>query len=111
QRGAEISLTHANWLPALTSDLFYEYLVGKYHWEGVGTLGGHSTFLSLGEQEYRDEDNTPLGVFRSYELAVGASYGRNVTERLALGTGLRLIYSNLSGGAAVGGPEGVQTKA
>ena len=101
QRGAELSLTHANWLPALTSDLFYEYLVGKYHWEGVGTLGGHITFLNLGEQEYRGPNNEDLGTFRSYEFAVGASYGREVTERLALGTGFRLIYSNLSGGVSI----------
>ena len=113
QRGAEISLTHANWLPALTSDLFYEYLVGKYHWEGVGTLGGHITFLNLGEQEYRGPNNEDLGTFRSYELAVGASYGRNITERFALGTGLRLIYSNLSGGVSLdtGGPQQTDTKA
>ncbi len=108
QRGAELSLTHANWLPALTSDLFYEYLVGKYHWEGVGTLGGHITFLNLGEQEYRGPNNEDLGTFRSYELAVGASYGREITERFALGTGLRLIYSNLSGGVDIGD---TQTKA
>lgn len=111
QRGAEISLTHANWLPALTSDLFYEYLVGKYHWEGIGTLGGHITFLNLGEQEYRGLNNEDLGVFRSYELAVGASYARNVTERFALGTGLRFIYSNLSGGVEIGGEGGQETKA
>ncbi len=103
QQGAEVSLTHAQWLPAITSDLFYEYLVGKYHLEGIGTFGGHITFLNLGEQEYRDGNNVLLGNFRSYELAAGASYGRQVTERLALGTGLRLIYSNLSSGQEVGG--------
>ena len=108
QRGAEVSLTHANWLPALTSDLFYEYLVGKYHWEGIGTFGGHITFLNLGEQEYRGPNNEDLGTFRSYELAVGASYARMLTERFALGTGLRLIYSNLSGGVSI---EDTQTKA
>ncbi len=108
QRGAEVSLTHANWLPAITSDLFYEYLVGKYHWEGVGTFGGNIIFFNLGEQEYRDENNVDLGTFRSYELATGVSYGRQVTRGLALGTGVRFIYSNLSGGRDVGT---TQTKA
>lgn len=106
QRGAEVSLTHAPWLPAITSDLFYEYLVGKYHFEGIGTLGGHITFLNLGEQENRDANNVLLGTFRSYELAAGVSYGRQVTERLSLGTGARLIYSNLSGGATIPGAAG-----
>lgn len=108
QEGAEVSFTHANWLPALVSDLFYEYLVGKYHVEGIGTFGGHVTFLNLGEQEYRDDSNVLLGTFRSYELAVGASFGRMVTDRLALGVGTRFIYSNLSGGVDVGD---TQTKA
>ena len=109
QRGAEISFTHANWLPALVSDLFYEYLVGKYHVEGIGTFGGHVTFLNLGEQEYRDGQNVLLGTFRSYELAVGAAFGRNITERFALGAGARFIYSNLSGGVTLG--DDTQTKA
>ncbi len=108
QRGAEVSLTHSNWLPAITSDLFYEYLVGKYHFEGIGTFGGHITFFNLGEQEYRDENNVDLGTFRSYELATGISYARQVTRGLALGTGFRFIYSNLSGGRDVGS---TQTKA
>jgi hypothetical protein len=111
QRGAEISFTHANWLPALISDLFYEYLVGKYHVDGIGTFGGHVTFLNLGEQEWRDESNVPLGTFRSYELAVGASFGRSMTQNLDLGAGLRFIYSNLTGGVDVGGAGGTETKA
>jgi hypothetical protein len=109
QRGAEISFTHANWLPALVSDLFYEYLVGKYHVEGLGTFGGHVTFLNLGEQEYRDGQNVLLGTFRSYELAVGGAFARNVTENFALGLGARFIYSNLSGGVTLG--DETQTKA
>jgi hypothetical protein len=110
QRGAEVSLTHAPWLPAITSDLFYEYLVGKYHFEGIGTFGAHITFLNLGEQENRDGGNVLLGTFRSYELATGVSYGRQITERFALGTGARFIYSNLTGGATLPGV-GVEGKA
>lgn len=102
QRGGEVSFTHANWLPALVSDLFYEYLVGKYHVEGIGTFGGHVTFLNLGEQEHRGPDNEELGTFRSYELAVGGAYAREITDNLSLGVGLRFIYSNLTGGVQVG---------
>lgn len=108
QRGAEISFTHANWLPALTSDLFYEYLVGKYHIEGIGTVAGNVTFLNLGEQEYRDENNVNLGTFRSYDVAVGAAIGREITDNLSLGLGARFIYSNLSGGVTV---DDTETKA
>ncbi|MDX1546024.1 MAG: PorV/PorQ family protein, partial [Rhodothermales bacterium] len=96
QTGTEAALTHSNWLPEFNAGLFYEYLVAKHHVPGWGTFGAHVTYLFLGEHEYRDAQNNPLGEFRSYDVALGASYGFNVTERFALGTGLRLIYSNLA---------------
>jgi hypothetical protein len=105
QEGLEVTFTHAPWLPNLGADLFYEYLAGKYALEGVGTFAGHITFLNLGEQQRTDEIGNNLGTFKSYDLAVGASYGRELTPTLSLGTGARLIYSNLSGGATVGGEE------
>jgi hypothetical protein len=108
QRGTEIAFTHSNWLPSLISDLFYEYLVGKHHVEGIGTFGGHLTFLNLGEQEWRDDQNVLLGTFRSYDLSVGASAARNLTDNFALGVGARFIYSNLSGGVSI---DDTQTKA
>ncbi len=105
QRGTEAALTHSNWLPEFNAGLFYEYLVFKHHVPDWGTFGLHVTYLFLGEHEARDAQNVPLGNFKSYDLAVGASYGFNVSEHLSLGTGLRLIYSNLAGGQSVGSQE------
>jgi long-subunit fatty acid transport protein len=105
QRGTEASLTHSNWLPEFNAGLFYEYLVVKHHVTGLGTFGAHVTFLNLGSHEFRDEQNNLRGEFRSYDLAVGASYGFNVGKDFSLGTGLRLIYSNLAPGVEVGGQE------
>lgn len=98
QRNTEIGLTHANWLPQFNADLFYEYLVGTYYVPGVGTFGGHVTFLNLGESELRDGpgDQGFRGEFRSYDFAGGVSYGVKISEQLAFGTGVRAIYSNLS---------------
>jgi hypothetical protein len=98
QRNTEIGLTHANWLPQFNADLFYEYLVGTYHVPGIGTFGGHVTFLNLGESELRDGpgENGFRGEFRSYDFAGGVSYGVKLSERFAFGTGMRVIYSNLS---------------
>lgn len=98
QEGIEASLTHSTWLPEFDAGLYYEYLVGKYHLPGWGTFGAHVTFLNLGEHERRSADNTPLGTFRSYDLAVGASYGAKLSESFAVGGGLRMIYSNLASG-------------
>lgn len=96
QRDAQVGLTHANWLPQFNADLFYEYLVGTYHAPGLGTFGGHITFLNLGESELRDGPDDPLGEFRSYDFAGGISYGVQVSEQFGVGTGVRVIYSNLS---------------
>ena len=96
QVGTEVALTHSTWLPELSSDLYFEYLVAKHNIQGWGTVGAHVTFLNLGEHEHRDVNNTALGTFRSYDLSVGLSYGFNVTRGLSVGTGFRWIRSNLA---------------
>ncbi len=96
QENAGGSFTHANWLPEFNADLALEHLTGKYHVDGVGTFGAHVTYFNLGEYEVRDATNTKLGVFKAYELSIGASYGVKVSEHFGLGFGLRGIYSNLA---------------
>jgi opacity protein-like surface antigen len=98
QQGAEVTFTHAPWLPELGADLYFEYLAGKYAVPGVGTVAGHVTFLNLGEQQRVTEDGQEIGTFRSYDLAVGTAIGRRVLPSLDVGLGLRFVYSNLAGG-------------
>lgn len=98
QEGNQVSITHAEWLPKFNADLFYDYLVGKYHVEGVGTFGGHITYLNLGEQLRTDEGGLEQGRFNSYEFTSGVSYGRQLNDNWSLGTGLRFIYSSLAEG-------------
>ena len=106
QKGNQISITHSNWLPKFHTDLFYDYLVGKYYVNGIGTFGGGVTFLNLGKQQRTDETGQSLGDFRSYELAAGISYGFKVSKNFALGTGMRYIYSDLvPTGTDVGGQQ------
>jgi len=105
QTGTEASITHSNWLPEFNAGLFYEYLTAKRHVPGWGTFGAHLTYLFLGEHEGRDAQNNPTGTFKSYDLALGGSYGFKVTKNFALGTSLRFIYSNLAPGQIVGAQE------
>lgn len=103
QTDNQISITHSNWLANFNvSDLFYDYLVGKYYVEGIGTIGAHLTYLNLGEQARTGEQSADvISKFNSYELAFGLSYGFEVNKNLALGTSLRLIYSSLATGTTV----------
>ncbi len=98
QEGTEVSFTYAPWLPALGANLSYNHISGKHGLGKAGTVGGHFTYFDLGEQVATDELGNPLGNFSSYDLALGVSYGYPVTEKLAVGTGARLVYSNLTGG-------------
>ncbi len=102
QNQNQISVTHANWLPAFNADLFYDYLVGTYYVEGIGTIGGHITFLNLGEQTRTDETGLELGRFNSFEISAGLSYGYRVSDNFSIGTGLRYIYSSLADGNVSG---------
>lgn len=95
QEGNEINLTHADWLPNFNVDMFYDFLSGRYYVEGIGSIGGHITFLNLGEQERTDSQGNSLGSFSSYEVASGLSYGFKLNDNLSVGTGLRFIFSNL----------------
>jgi long-subunit fatty acid transport protein len=101
QTGTEAGITHSNWLPEFTSDLFYEHLVAKHHVNNWGTFGAHLTFLNLGSHEGRDHNNISTGTFKSYDLAMGVSYGVKVSSRFSVGTSLRFIYSNLAPGQTV----------
>jgi long-subunit fatty acid transport protein len=103
QEGTELSFTHAPWLPALGADLSYEYLVAKHNLGDLGTVGAHLTYFNLGTQVATDELGNDLGEFSSFELSTGLSYGYQLSENLSLGTGARLIYSNLTSGRAVDG--------
>ena len=98
QNGQEMSLTHSNWLPQFNqSDLFYENGNYKVHIPKIsGTLGASLQFLSLGKFERRDEANVYLGEFSSFELALTTAYGTKLDEDIAVGLGLKLIYSSLS---------------
>lgn len=95
QKGTQISLTHSNWLPQFNAGLFYEYLVGKMEIKGIGTVGGHITFLNLGEQTRTSATGQELGTFTSYDAAVGFSYGFDISPNFATGVGIRFIYSRL----------------
>ena len=103
QTDNQASITHSNWLANFqVDDLFYDYLVGKYYVEGLGTVGAHLTYLNLGEQIQTNEDSPDIiSKFNSYELAFGLSYGFQMNENLGLGTSLRLIYSSLASGTSV----------
>jgi hypothetical protein len=99
QQGSEISLSHANWLPKFNlPDLWIAHLVYKQRveeFDGTAALG--VTFLNLGEiQQTGSGGPEVIGTFKSYEFAVTAGYGTQLSQDLGIGLNARLIHSRLS---------------
>jgi hypothetical protein len=97
--GQEVSLTHANWLPAFgLSDLFYDHLNFRMRIDGIGgTIGASITYLNLGEFIVTGEEGPQeKGRFKAYEYAVTAGYSTKAFSDLGIGVNLRFIHSALS---------------
>ncbi len=106
----ELSFTHANWLPELAPDLYYEFL-GYVHPVGaMGTLGANFTFLSYGTIVTTGETSSEAtGTINPFDAAFTLSYGTRASKNLAVGLSAKVIYSRLSivgAGQEVGKGEG-----
>jgi hypothetical protein len=100
QKGIEVSITHSPWLPGLgLSDLFYDYLSGKYHVKKLnGTLGFSVTYLNIGTIIQTDEFGNTIGDYKAFDGAIAAGFGTKVTKDLGVGIVTRFIYSKLATG-------------
>ena len=67
------------------------------HRSGLGTVGFLFSGLYWDEQNRYDETGVgiPLGSFRPYEVALGASYARRLSENLAAGVMVKLLHSEI----------------
>jgi len=96
------SLMHSNWLPVLAPDLYYEYAGFNQNLPGWGVIGGNISFFSYGEQTRTEEFNPePVDFWSAFDVAGSMSYAAKLSENLAAGVNMKLIYSRLSpeGGA------------
>lgn len=97
QTCTKISLMHANWLPQLASDLYYDYATVIHPIKNLGTVGLAVTYINLGEQSITGEDSPEvLGTFTSNEFSIAGSFGLKVGANNSVGVGLKLIRSNLA---------------
>jgi len=92
----KVNFTHAKWLPGLADDLSYEFLGYAQPVEGWGNIGVNAALLNLGEQTRTGERGEVLGTFSSYDLAVSAAYGTEISSNMSAGIGLKFIRSNLA---------------
>lgn len=99
QKESEVSLSHANWLPKFNlPDLWIAHMVYKQQVDELdGTLAAGITYLNLGEiQQTTSQGPDVVGIFKSYEFAVTAGYGTQLSQDLGIGVNARFIRSYLS---------------
>lgn len=100
QKGMEVSITHSPWLPGLgLSDLFYDYLSGKYYIKKLnGTLGVSITYLNIGEIVKTNEYGIEEGRYKAFDAALAVGFATKITKDLGVGLVTRFIYSKLAEG-------------
>ena len=96
QTDSKINFTHSKWLPGLADDLSYEFLAYSTPVTGWGNIGFNVSLLNLGEQTRTDERGNEQGTFRSYDMAISAAYGAEISKNASAGIGLKFIRSNLA---------------
>ncbi len=99
------SLSYTPWLGKIINDMKIIYLSGFYKINREQTVAMSLKYFDLGQIEFRDGNNQPLGRFNPREWALDVTYSRLLTEHLGLGGTLRYIHSNLTGALSTGGTD------
>jgi hypothetical protein len=108
QKGRMFGMSHTNWLPAFASDLYHEFFAYAWEQEGWGNFGVSAIYMSYGEQVRTSEVGDVLGTFRSFDTAVGLSYGALLSDRSSAGVTMKILYSRLAP-SGTGGEKGSGT--
>ena len=101
QRGISAGFSYSNWLAGITSDVRYNRFAGTYALDERSSVAASLSYVNLGQQMATDDRNAQLGAFSNYQMATTLSYGRKVGSQLAVGVGLKHIYSSLGTGQVI----------
>lgn len=91
------SLSYTPWLGKIINDMSISYLSGYYKITREQTVAVSLRYFDLGDIFFTDEFGVDNGQFSPREVAIDATYARQLTDQLSLGVALRYIHSNLTG--------------
>lgn len=91
------------WLKALVNDIYLANLTGYYKIKKMQTVSLSLRYFSLGNITFTDYNGQELQTFRPQEFAIAGHYARRLGDMFSVAASLRVIYSNLAGGASVDG--------
>ena len=100
---AGIAVTYTPWLKDLgLNDVYLASLAGYYKFDELSALSASLRYFSLGNIQFTDNLGNDLNTYRPREFGIDLGYSRRLSDQTGIGVGLKYIYSNLAGGAAVG---------
>lgn len=105
EKSRVFSLVHAQLVPDLAADVYYEDLSYAMHLSGWGGIGASLVYLGYGKSMATREDGIELGEFTSYEISPQVHIGTELMKGLAAGLSLKYVYVNLAPSWAT--PDGV----
>ncbi len=96
------SVCYTPWLKSLVPDINLSYLSGYKRLDDNQVLGFSLRYFTLGEINFTDANNNPLGSFSPNEFSLDGAYSLKLSPYFSTGVALRYVYSNLTGGQQVG---------
>jgi opacity protein-like surface antigen len=96
EKGRVFSLMHAQLVPDLADDVYYENLGYAMHLPGWGGIGATLIYLGYGKSMATTEEGYELGYFTSYEISPQVSIGTEAIPGIAAGLTLKYVYVNLA---------------
>jgi hypothetical protein len=95
-------INYVPWLRKLVPDMNL-YELGYYHSIGNNnTFGFSARYFSLGDITFTDNVGNEIGTYHPKEFMYSLKYAHNFSKYFSLGTGLKYIHSDLTGGFSVG---------
>ena len=92
----DASMTHAQLVPDLASDVFHDYFAMAFPVKNVGVFSGSFLYLSYGQSEARGPSGEDFGSFRSYEFAPAISYGVELEHQIGIGMTFKYVRVQLA---------------
>lgn len=93
---SNFSFMHTSYLPNLADDMSYDFLSYGSSFRENSSIGGHFTYLNLGDQISTDTDGNTTGSFSSYMYALGLSYAQKINESSSWGVTGKYFYQELA---------------
>src|SRR5690348_631876 len=95
-----VNLTYTPWLKKIVNDVYLASLAGYYKLDDNSAVSASFRYFSLGNIQFTDGFGNLQGTGNPREFGIDLGYSRKLSDKSAIGVGLKYIYSNLAAGAA-----------